>query len=91
MYCVRNDFSDNSVNDFGDILKRMCQTDPVSSRFQMGRTKLQHVINYGLYPHFKQTVLEETIKPPFMSVLLDEFLNDSIQKSEIDIHIRYLL
>ena len=35
MYCVKSGFSSNSVNDFGDVLKRMCQTDPVLSEFQM--------------------------------------------------------
>ena len=24
-YCVKSDFSDNSVDDFGDVLKIMCQ------------------------------------------------------------------
>ena len=40
MYCVKSGFRSNFVDDFGDVLKRMCQTDPVSSKFQMGRTKL---------------------------------------------------
>ena len=30
MYYVKSGFNDNSVDDFGDVLKRMCQTDPVS-------------------------------------------------------------
>ena len=29
MYCVKSGFSNNSVNDFGDVLKLMCQTDLV--------------------------------------------------------------
>ena len=41
----------NSVDDFGDVLKHMCQTDPVSSKFQTGRTKLQ----YGDQPWFIST------------------------------------
>ena len=53
MYCVKSGFSNNSIDDFGDGLKRMCQIDPVSSKFQMGRTKLHYVINHGLFPHFK--------------------------------------
>ena len=40
MYCVKIGFSNNSVDDFGGVLKRMCQTDPVSSKFQIGRTNL---------------------------------------------------
>jgi hypothetical protein len=89
MYCVKNGFSNNSVDDFGDVLKRMCQTNPVSSKFQMGRTKLQYMVNHGLFPHFKQMILDEILKSPFMTVLFDESLNDSIQKSEMDILVRY--
>ena len=88
MYCVKSGFSSNSVDDFGDVLKCMCQTDPVSSKFQMRRTKLQYVINHGLFPHFKQMILDEILKSPFMSVLYNKSLNESIQKSEMDIHVR---
>ena len=70
-YCVKSGFSDNSVDDFRDVLKRVCQIDPVSSKFQMGRTKLQYVINHGLFPHFKQIILDEILKSLFMSVLYD--------------------
>ena len=31
MYCVKSGFSNISVDGFRDVLKRMCQTDPVSS------------------------------------------------------------
>ena len=57
----------------------MSQTDPVLSKFQMGRTKLQYVINHGLFPHFKQMILDEILKSPFLSVLYNESLNESIQ------------
>ena len=67
----------------------MCQTDPVSSKFQMGKTNLQYVINHSLFPDFKQMILDEILKSSFMSVLYDESLNESIQKSEMDIHVRY--
>ena len=88
MYCVKSGFSNNSVDGFWDVLKHICQTDPVSSKFQMGRTKLQYVINHGLFTHFKQMILDEILKSPFMSVLYDESPHKSIQKSEMDIHVR---
>ena len=34
MYCVKSGFSNNSDDDVRDVLKRMCQTDPISSKFQ---------------------------------------------------------
>ena len=65
MYCVKSGFSNNSVDDFEDVLKHMCQADPVSSKFQMGRTKLYYVINRGLFPHFKRMILDEILKLQF--------------------------
>ena len=88
MYCVKSGFSNNSVDGYCGFLKPICQTDPVSSKLQIGRTKLQYVINHGLFTHFKQMILDEILKSPFMSVLCDESPNKSIQKSEMDIHVR---
>ena len=34
-------------------------------------------------------ILDEVLKSPFMSVLYDKPLNERIQKSEMDIHVRY--
>ena len=79
---MKSAFSNNSTDDFGNVLKCMCQTDPVSS-------KLQYVINHGLFPHLKQMILDEILKSPFMSVLYDESLNENIQKSEMHIHVKY--
>ena len=89
MYCVKSGFSNISVDGFGDVLKRMCQTDPVSSKFQMGKAKFQYVINHCLFPHFNQMILDTILKSPSMLVLYDESLNESIHKSEMDIHARY--
>ena len=84
---MESGFSNNSVDDFRDALKRMCQIDPVSLKFQMGITKMQYLINHGLFPHFKQIILDEILKSPFMSVLYEESLKESTHKSEMDIHV----
>ena len=34
-------------------------------------------------------ILDEILKSPFISILYDESLNESIQKNEMDIHVRY--
>jgi len=65
MYCVRNGFSDNYVDNFGDVLKRKCKTETISSKFQMGRTKLQYIIMVYT-PHFKQMILDKISKSSFM-------------------------
>ena len=42
-----------------------------------------------VYFHILNMILDEIWKSPFMSVLYDKSLNESIQKSEMDIHVRY--
>ena len=87
--CVKNGYSDNSADDFGNVLRRICPTDKVAEKFQMGRKKLMYVVNYGLFPYFKQWVKDVILKSPFIVTLFDESLNKTSQKSEMDLHVRY--
>ena len=40
--CVKYGYSDNSVNDFGSVLRRLCPDSKIAGNFQMGR-KTSHV------------------------------------------------
>ena len=57
--------------------------------FKRAEPSCNMVISHGLFPHFKQMILDEILKSPFISILYDESLNESIQKNEMDIHVRY--
>ena len=50
--------TDNSVNDFGSVLRHLCPDSKIAGNFQMGRKKLMYLVNYGLHPHFKEWVIE---------------------------------
>ena len=52
--CVRNGYSDNSADDFGNVLRHICPSDKIAGKFQMGRKKLMYVVNHGLFPYFKK-------------------------------------
>ena len=56
----------------------------VAEKFQMGRKKLMYVVNYGLFPYFKQI-----LKSPLIVALFHESLSKTSQKSEMDLHVRY--
>ena len=38
-HCVKYSYSDNSVNDFGSVLKPLCPNSKIAGNFQMGRKK----------------------------------------------------
>ena len=87
--CVKNGFSDNSVDDFGDVLKAMCKDSKTAMEFKMKRAKLMYVVNFGLFPYFKDIVKTIILKSPFITTLFDESLNQVTQTSEMDLHVRY--
>ena len=86
---VKIGYSDNSADDFGNVLRRISPNDKVAEKFQMGRIKLVYVVKYGLFPYFKQSVKNQILKPPFIAALFDESLNKISQKSEMDLYERY--
>ena len=83
-------YSDNSADDFGSVLKRICSNDKVADKFQMGQKKLMYIVNYGLFTYFKQSVKGQILKSPFVVALFgDKNLSKNLQKSEMDLHVRY--
>ena len=68
--CVKNGYSDNSADDLGNVLRRICPNDKVAEKFQMGRKKLMHIVNYGLFPYFKQPVKDQILKCSFIVAFL---------------------
>ena len=86
---MQRGFSDNSVKDFGDTLRAMCPTSPEAQTFKMGPTKLMYVVNHGLHPYFKNLLTTDIAASPYVTPMFDESMNDVLQKSEMDVHIRY--
>ena len=89
MNCVKNGYSDNSADDFENILRRICPNDNVAEKFQMGRKKLMYVVNCGLFPYFKQSIKDLILKSPLIVALFDDSLNKTSQKSAMDLQLRY--
>ena len=89
MNCVKNGYSDNSADDFENILRRICPNDKVAEKFQMGQKKLMYVANCGLFPYFKQSSKDLILKSPLIVALFDDSLNKTSQKSEMDLQVRY--
>ena len=89
LQCVKQGYSDNSNRHTGDILRAMCPTSLEALDFNMGPSKLKYVINHRLYPHYKELLDKDIQLSSFLTIMFDESLNDVLQKSEMDIHVRY--
>ena len=87
--CVHWGYSDNSNKDFGNTLRAMCPTSTEAQQYEMGATKLQYVVNHGLYPYYKEQLDAEIQVSPYITAMFDESMNDVTQKSEMDIYMRY--
>ena len=70
--CVKNGYSDNSADDFENVLRHICPNENVAGKFQMGQKKIMYVLNYGLFPCFKQSVKDEILKSQLIVALFDE-------------------
>ena len=53
--CVKNGYSDNSADDFENVLRHISPNEKVAEKFQMGQKKIMYVLKYGLFPYFKQS------------------------------------
>ena len=62
----------------------------IAQKFSVGKDKLGYLVNHGLYPHFQELVLDCMGSSDFFAVSYDESLNKIAQKTQMDIHIRYV-
>ena len=89
LQCVLQGYSDRSNRHFGDILRAMCPTSLEAIDFSMGPSKLKYAINHGLNPYYKELLDKDILLSSFLTIMFDESMNDVLQKSEMDIHVRY--
>ena len=52
---------------------------------ELGRNKLEYIINHGLAPYFKNILTEDLGSADFVSVCFDECLNKTTKNSEMEL------
>ena len=87
--CVVNCYSDRSNDNFGDILRAICLTSPGAKCFKMGRNKLKYIVNHSLYPYFREELGRDVDKSPFITIMIDESLNEIAQQSEMGVFVSF--
>ncbi|KAI4829210.1 hypothetical protein KUCAC02_023270 [Chaenocephalus aceratus] len=61
----------------------------IAKQFTCGATKSAYLICFGLYPHFKEQLIEDVRKAKCHVVSFDECLNKVTQTEQMDIILRY--
>ena len=90
LHAVKHNYSASSCNKLAELNKKMFPDSAIAQTCQMARTKLSYMINFGLGPHFENILLEAINKSSWYSVSFDESYNDIINKSQMDIVVRYI-
>ena len=86
---VMKDFSNRSGDDLHKVFRAMFTDSAIASNFQLGKDKLKYLTNWGLAPYFKELLGRDIQRVDFVVICYDESLNDSIQKCQMDFHVRY--
>ena len=61
----------------------------IAHAFKLGRTKCAYMINHGLAPYFRDTLIEKVQKCNYFVICFDESLNKVVQRGQMDLCIRY--
>ena len=59
-------------------------TSPEAHYFKTGPTKLMYITNFGLYPYYKNLLIDDLAKTPYIVVMFDESLSEALQKIQMD-------
>ena len=90
LHAVKHIYSANSCDKVTELNIKMYPGSAIAQSCHMARTKLSYMINFGLGPHFQNTLLEAINKSRWYSVSFDESYNDIINKAQMDIVVRYM-
>ena len=71
------------------LFTSMLLDSSIAQKFQLGKTKANYVICYGLAPFFKLNLLEIVKKTPYIVISFDESYNNVIKRDQVDVLVRF--
>ena len=86
---VTSKFSQHSCDEVVKLFSVMFPDSEIAKNMTLQKDKCKYVIKYGLAPYFEELLLKEISISPFYSLSFDESLNKHLQKSQMDILVRY--
>ena len=57
--CIESNYSSASTSNDGERLRAMFPNSQIAEHFKQGETKTKYVIQYSIYPYFKDFLLED--------------------------------
>ena len=89
VHAVQNNISLTSSNDNRQLYQEMFPDSESAKSYEIGRTKLGYVVNFGLWPYLHGLFTESIKKSLYCFISFDERLNDSFQNCQMDLNIRF--
>ena len=83
LHAVKHNYSSNFCDNVTELNKKMYPDKEIAQSCHMARTNLSYIINFGLGPHFQNTLLEAINTSRWYSVSFDESFNDIINKAQM--------
>ena len=88
-----------SAEGVSELFQVMFSDSQIAKDFQMSRTKMANIINFGIAPtyiinfatapYFLEILASELKSCNYYSISLDESQNDITQTCQTDVHVRY--
>ena len=72
------------------LFGKMFPDSKYAENFSVYKNKHSYLATHGLYPYFKDQLTQDLCNSDFFSVSFDESLNKVAQKTQMDIHVKYL-
>ena len=88
-HIVMNHLSYRSANNVSQLLSTMFTADPTALAFSMAKDEASYLINFGIFPFYSAKLLDTVQSLLFYTVLFDESFNEVLNKSQMDIMVRY--
>ena len=71
------------------LFKSMYNDSQIAKKFALSKTKYAYLINYGMAPYYKETLVELEERSPYFAFSFDESLNSTFHEEQMDCLLRF--
>ena len=86
---VMNHQSARSSNCVSNVFGKMFEGDPIAQEFSMAKDKASYLIVFGIFPYCLVKLTQTIQSLPYFTIIFDESFNEVLNKSQLDIFVRY--
>jgi hypothetical protein len=89
MTAAKLNISARSIDQLVSLLPQVFFDSSIAQQISLGRTKFSYYLTFGLAPYFADLLFRQVKNAPEYVVIFDESLNKVVQKSQMDILVRF--